>query len=289
MDVVRGLSVRRARWILLTAMTLPFVAARGSDNGNAMAQPELTPRTAAQFDLTGYWVSVINKDWVYRMITQDKGDRGTVPLNANGLKAANDWDPTKGAADGEQCKAYGAGGVMRLPSRLHISWKDDSTLKIDLDAGMQTRLLHFADFLPPSGFGASEAPISLLRFQAPPGAATRQGYSIAAWQKVVQIRGLQIVISTSTPPPTPAQGGSLMVMTVQMKPGYLQRNGIPYSSDAVLTEYFNRIHLPNGEDYLILTSIVDDPVYLNEPYVTGTEFKRERDGAKWTPSPCGAD
>lgn len=277
-----------ARWILSSATLLLSVVAHGAETGNPGTQSALTPRTAAQFDLTGYWVSVVTKDWVYRMVTPAKGDPGAVPLNTNGKQAANEWDRAKDTSAGEPCKAYGAAGVMRLPGRLHIDWQDDSTLRIDSDAGMQTRLIHFADFLPPSGFGTSEPPISLLRFQAP-GAATRQGYSIAAWQKVVQIRGLQIVIMPATPPPTPAQAGSLMVMTTRMQAGYLQKNGIPYSSEAVLTEYFNRIHLPDGKDYLILTSIVDDPVYLNEPYVTSAEFEHEKDGSKWMPSPCNVD
>ena len=265
------------------------VAAHGAEAGNTGTPSAPTPRTAAQIDLTGYWVSVITKDWVYRMVTPEKGDRGAVPLNANGLKTAKEWDRAKDILEGAQCKPYGAAGVMHLPSRLHIYWEDDSTLRIDLDAGMQTRLVHFADFLPPSGFGTSETPISLLRFQARSATATPQGYSTAAWQKVTQIRGLQIVIAPFTPPPTPGQGGSLMVITTRMEAGYLQKNGIPYSSEAVLTEYFNRIQLPNGDDYLILTSIVDDPVYLNEPYVTSAEFKHEKDGSKWTPSSCSID
>lgn len=276
------------RWTLWGA-TLLSVAAHGAETPNPGTRPALTPRTAAQFDLTGYWVSVITKDWAYRMMTPEKGDPGSVPLNAEGMKTAKAWDRAQDAAQGEQCKAYGAAGVMHLPGRLHIDWQDDSTLRIDSDAGMQTRLVHFAEFLPPGGFGTSETPISLLRFQAAPGVATRQGYSIAAWQKVAQIKGLQIVIMESTPPPTPAQGGSLMVMTTGMLAGYLQKNGIPYSRDAVLTEYFNRIHLPDGEDYLILTSIVADPVYLNEPYVTSLEFKHEKDGSKWMPGPCNDD
>ena len=273
----------------MLSATLLSVVAHGAQTANPGPQPALTPRTAAQFDLTGYWVSVITKDWAYRMVTPGKGDLGSVPLNSNGTKTAKEWDPAKDTAVGEQCKAYGAAGLMHLPGRLHIDWQDDSTLRIESDAGKQTRLIHFADFLPPGGFGTSETPIALLRFQAPAGTATRQGYSIAAWQKIVQIKGLQIVIMYSTPPPTPAQGGSLMVMTTRMQAGYLQKNGIPYSSDAVLTEYFNRVRLPDGEDYLILTSIVDDPTYLNEPYVTSAEFKHEKDGSKWMPSPCNVD
>lgn len=248
----------------------------------------LTPRSAAQIDLTGAWVSVVTQDWVYRMVTPPKGDVGSVPLNADGKKLAEAWDPAGDNTPDKRCNAYGAIGLTRQPGRLHIDWKDDSTLQIKFDAGAQTRLLHFADFLPPSGFGTTETPLSLLKAQAPPGPPTRQGYSVAAWQKIAQVRGLTIVGLTSTPAPTPNQGGSLMVITTHMTPGYLQKNGVPYSADATLTEYFDRIHLPTGDDYLIETSVLEDPTYLTEPYVTSTQFRRELDDGHWAPSKCDA-
>jgi hypothetical protein len=71
-----------------------------------------------------------------------------------------------------------------------------------------------------------------------------------------------------------------------MKPGYLRRNGVPYSGDAVLTEFFDRTSEPNGDSWLILTSVVDDPAYLNLPFVLTTQFKREPDGSKFSPRPC---
>ena len=270
---------RGSRWIVLSAaipLMLTANAQEKATEGNRLAH---TPRTVARIDLTGFWVSVVTQDWAYRMVTPAKGDRGSVPLNSEGSKMADAWDPAKDILENERCNAYGAPGVMRRPGRLHIYWENDSTLRVDLDAGIQTRRFHFADFLPPTGFETSEVPISLLRFQAPSGAATRQGYSIAAWQKVAQTRSLQ-------PAQIPDKGGALVVMTTRMAPGYLQKNGIPYSADAFLVEYFDRIRLPDGADYLILTSVIDDSTYLSEPFVTVTEFKHEGDDSRWTPMPC---
>src|SRR5947209_5605188 len=84
-----------------------------------------TPRSSAPVDLTGYWVSVVTEDWLYRMVTPAKGDYSSVPLNAEGRKTADAWDPSKDEAAGNQCKAYGAPALLRIPGRLHITWQDD--------------------------------------------------------------------------------------------------------------------------------------------------------------------
>ncbi|PYR00040.1 MAG: hypothetical protein DMF96_04740 [Acidobacteria bacterium] len=208
------------------------------------AGPPAAAQAAAAIDLTGYWVSVVTEDWRYRMVIPAKGDHPSVPLNAGGVRVAATWDPDKDTAAGEQCKAYGAAGVMRMPGRLHIAWNDPNTLRIDTEAGMQTRLLHF---------GGSVS-----------GEPTWQGYSAA-----------------------PALGGGdLKVVTTRMRPGYLQPNGVPYSQDTVLTEYFNRSIEPNGDSWLILTSIVQDPQNLNGRFFRSTHFKKLPDGAAWKPTPC---
>lgn len=263
----------------LSLVTLFVVAAITQLQAIGTEVSAITPRSIAPIDITGVWVSIVTEDWKYRMITAAKGDVGGVPLNSNGLKVANEWDPEKDVSEGDRCKAYGAAGIMRRPGRLHIYWEDVNTLKIDLDAGIQTRIFHFAQFLPPAGFDALDAPISFLRSQPPSGPPTRQGYSLAAWVKIAQT-------NSQEPPQAPSKGGGLMVMTSHMEPGYLQKNGIPYSSDSVMTEYFDRIHLPSGEDYLIVTSIVEDPVYLTEPFITSTQFKSEKDDHRWAPTLC---
>src|SRR3974390_2584828 len=55
-------------------------------------------RAQAPIDLTGYWVSVVTQDWRYRMVTPPKGAFGGVPLNAEGRRVANEWDPAKDEA-----------------------------------------------------------------------------------------------------------------------------------------------------------------------------------------------
>ena len=109
-------------------------------------------------------MSVVTEDWRYRMVTAPKGDHPGLPLSAEGNRVANAWDPAKDEAAGEQCKAYGAAGVMRAPGRLHITWESDDTLKIETEAGTQTRLF---------AFGAAPAAA---------GAATWQGTSVASWE-----------------------------------------------------------------------------------------------------------
>ncbi len=81
----------------------------------------------------------------YRRLALSHGDAGqgrfpSIPLNAEGRKVANAWDPAKDEAAGEQCKSYGAGNIMRTPGRIHITWQDDNTLKVEMDNGEQTRL-----------------------------------------------------------------------------------------------------------------------------------------------------
>jgi hypothetical protein len=234
-----------------------FLSAQRGGRGGQAGGPA-NPRAAAPVDLTGYWVSVVTEDWRYRMMTPKKGDFPSIPLNADGRQVANAWDPAKDEAAGEQCKTYGAPGVMRVPGRLHITWQDDTTLKVDMEAGTQTRV---------------------LRFGAPQSSATPgwQGDSTAEWELAGGRRG------RGTP------GGNLKVVTRNMRPGYLQKNGVPYGARAVLTEYFARTLEPNGDSWLIVTAIVEDPQYLTGRFVRSTHFKRLPDtNTAWEPEACSA-
>ena len=116
----------------------------------AQGRAPTTPRTAAAFDMTGYWVSEVTEKWRFRMLVPDKGDYTQVPLNPEGRKIANAWDPAKDEAAGEACRAYGA-AALQVPGRLHITWQDDNTLRLDTDSGTQTRLLRFGSTTPPNG------------------------------------------------------------------------------------------------------------------------------------------
>ncbi len=73
-----------------------------------------------------------------------------------------------------------------------------------------------------------------------------------------------------------------------MRPGYLRKNGIPYSADAVTTEYWDLHKEPNGDQWLVVTTLVNDPKYLQQQYITSPNFKKEPDGSKWDPTPCSA-
>jgi hypothetical protein len=214
-------------------------------------------RQAAPVDLTGYWVSVIFEDWRFRMVTPPKGDYGAVPLNPEGRRVADTWDAAKDAAAGDSCRVYGAGGIMRVPGRVHITWQDDNTLKLETDAGRQVRTFHFG--------GAA----------APAGEPSLQGYSVANWEMVGGEEG--------------KRWGTLRVVTRGLKPGYLRRNGVPYSENAVITEYYDLLPaVPGREPWFTVTTIVNDPKYLTQEFITSSDFKKERDGSRWNPAPCDA-
>jgi hypothetical protein len=229
--------------------------------------PPRSVRQAAPIDLTGNWVSVVTEDWRWRMVTPLKGDAASVPINAEARKIVDAWDPVKDEAAGLQCKAYGAPAIMRVPGRLRISWQDDATLKIETDAGTQTRLLHF-DAQPPKD-----------------GQPSWQGFSAAKWEAgQANPGGLGFGLS----PRVGTRSRSLEVVTTQLRSGYLRKNGVPYSDRTTVTEYFDRFTEPNGEEWFTVMTIVNDPVYLYIPFVTTTDFKKESDAARWAPSACSA-
>ena len=234
-------------------------AAPQAGAGRGAPAPQ-TPRDAAPIDLTGYWVSVVNEDWRWRMVTPPKGDYASVPLNAEARKVADAWDPSRDGA----CEAYGAAGLMRIPTRLNISWEDAATLKIETDAGRQTRRLLFDPARKPSG------PPSL------------QGHSVAEWERPGG--GGRGGGGAGRGGATP--GGTARVVTTNLRGGWLRKNGVPYSEATTLTEYFDRFAAPNGDEWLVVTTIVADAKYLTQDFITSTHFKKEPDGSKFAPAPC---
>jgi hypothetical protein len=263
-------------------------------------------------DFTGTWVSVVTEEWRFRMLTPRKGtDFDGIPMTAAARAAAMAWDPAADEAAGLQCKGYGAPALMRLPGRARMSWEDDATLKLEYDTGEQTRLLQFGG-RPPAG--------------AQPAQFSWQGYSVAEWELMgpVVARGGFGALGGARgggPPPggaappaaappaaagPPAPGGpgggpgrgfgfgppplsrSLKVVTTQLRPGYLRKNGVPYSAGAVLTEYFDLRTESNGDTWFTVVSIIEDPENINTAYITSSDFKKEADGSKWAPTPCSA-
>ena len=223
---------------------LPFTFAHAAQGRGASATK--SPKDAAPIDLTGYWVSIVSEDWRFRMVTAPKGDYPDVPLNAEGKKIADSWDPAKDEASADHCQAYGAPNIMRVPGRLHITWADDTTLKIETDAGRQTRLLTFNAPAPSAG------------------RPQRQGYSAAQWEG----------------------RGALKVATTGLLPGYLQSNGAPYSGKTVMTEHFDLVQESNGDQWLIVDAIVEDPQYLIRSFIRSTHFRKQPDASGWDPTPC---
>jgi len=192
-----------------------------------------------------------------------------------------------------QCKAFGVGGIMRQPGRLRVSWADGATLKLEFDAGTQTRLLHFAAPKPSSE--RTWQGLSMAEWQGP---GVGRGGEIPVGNQNAVGRGGQVVVPggggqglRGGPPPRGQQsilrGGSLKVVTTQFREGYLRKNGVPYSDQAIITEYFHRLPTyPNGDEWLHVTTTVEDPKYLTQPFYTSTQFKREPDNSKWNPTPC---
>lgn len=255
---------RRAAPFCFVAALLSLSAANvfaQAGRGGGPPQAPLTPKAMAPEDLTGYWVPLITEDWRFRMVTPAKGDYASVPLNPAGRTAAMAWDPDKDIAAGEQCKSYGAPALLRVPGRAHITWQDDNTLKLEFDAGKQTRIFHFNAEAP------ANEPASL------------QGYSVASWDGPPPGRGA---------PRGPLRAGSLKVVTTHLKAGYLRKNGVPYSANTVLTEYYSRVKEDDGTSYLIVTTVVEDPMYLAQNFITSTHFRLEPNGSKWDPEACEA-
>src|SRR5437867_4116499 len=214
--------------VILVAALLPL---RGfAQRGRGGQAAPSAARAAAQIDLTGYWVSIVTEDWRWRMVTPAKGDYTSVPLSPEGRRVADTWDLARDKANGEECRAFGAAGLLRLPLRLHITWQDDNTLKLETDSGQQTRLFRF---------GA---------VQAPSGTRQWQGHSVAAWSKQPQSDPFGLRGNKTDP-----KGGNLKVVTTYMRPGYLRKNGVPYSEETVLTEYFNRHSESDGSDWFTVT------------------------------------
>jgi len=253
---------------LVGAVTSIDLAAQGRGRGGG--PPAGPARTTAPVDMVGTWVSVVNEDWMWRMRTPAKGDTTSLPgLTPAARQVMDKWDASM---DG-RCEAYGVGGLMRMPGRLRVSWQDDNTLKMESDGGQQTRLLRFAPAGPP---GAAAA-------VAPAGPKTLQGNSAAEW---VRSGGAFDAFMERGAGAGTARAGALRVRTTGMLPGWLRRNGVPYSENAVIEEYFTRFSHPDAGDWFVVTTTVTDPQYLTQPFITSSNFKREPNDSKFTAAPC---
>ena len=278
--------MRERFWFSLLTLSAASTALAQRGRGGGPAQPPQSPQASAPIDLTGYWVAIVNEDWRWRMVTPPPKDYTSVPLNAEARKIADAWDASR---DGS-CLAYGAAALMRMPTRLRITWESETVLTIETDNGQQTRRLQFD------------------RSVTPPADRSLQGFSLAEWERPGRGGGPGGFggpppggpgvggggAPAGGPPPgagraagpAPGQGaGSLKVVTTQLSGGWLRRNGVPYSENATVTEYYDRF--PVGDQgWLAVTTVVSDPKYLTQDFVTSSHFRREPDGARWDPTPC---
>ncbi len=194
--------------LLVVLLSVSMAAQRGPQSA----------KDGAPVDLTGYWVSIVTEDWRYRMVTPARGRSSKRPAQRSGQRPRQQLGSGEGRSRRGAVQSVRAAGVMRAPGRLHVTWQDDTTLKIETEAGTQTRLLRFGQAGPP-----------------PPDALSVQGDSAAQWEFAGGARGGR---GRAQGPSTGSGQGNLKVVTTRMRPGYLQKNGVPYSGNAVLTEYF---------------------------------------------------
>jgi|SRR5689334_5307444 len=250
------------RFLIVSAAVLFLWAGKaggGQRGGGARGQAPPTPKADSAIDITGTWTAVITEDWPLRMVTPKKGDYTRVPMTPAAKQSADAWDPAKDEAAGEQCRGYGAPGVMRLPGRLRIGWQDDQTLKMELEAGTQTRVFRFGAAGPKGAALAGTEP-------------TWQGESRAEWQYTVN----------------PPRTGELKIVTNRLRPGYLRKNGVPYGPNTMMTEYYHRMTAPNGDVWLTVVAEIVDPDNLREPFVQSTHFKKLPANSPFKPEACEA-
>ncbi len=245
--------------ILFLALTSSMASAQRT--GPAEATPG---REGAPIDLTGTWVSIVSEDWRWRMTTPLIGDFANIPENEAAREIGMSWRPENDA--GNECLAYGAPGIMHRPGRIKISWEDDLTLKMEFDAGMQTRMFYFDETMAP-------------------GAPSRQGHTLAKWEDSPAPSYFNPLRIGQTPR-VGTTTRSLEALTTNLIPGYLRKNGIPHSAQTKVTEYFDVFETPAGTTWFVDTIIVEDPVYLIEPWVTTMHFMKEPDDSKWSPKEC---
>jgi len=275
---------------LALAAVLGLSPAVEAQVNQAGPQPPIVPqvgRPGAPIDFTGTWASVVTEDWQWRFVTPIVGDYTGVPMNSVADKLARAWSPEADARAGQQCKGFGAAAINRLPTRLQISWVDDTTMKLEWDLGTQSRLVHFDR-------------------SAPAGAASLQGHAIGEWIDVPAPGGrggrggggAAAPAGRAGAPPAAAAGraggaaapaaraGGLKITTTNLTPQYLRQNGVPVSEKAVITEYFDIVPGPDGNQWLVVKTSVDDPTYLNGWYIVSSQFKKEANASKWNPTPC---
>jgi len=193
------------------------------------AQP-IWPPDSGQFDLSGEWAPNLLEDWFERLPGPALGDYTGIPLNEAGRQKADTWDAATLSQPERQTQPHPAVYSFRGPNP-HLRWEQIRHSETGELIGYRT-----------SGtYGRADRTIWLDGRPHPSDYAlhTWSGFSTGRW-----------VDST------------LIVTTTHMKAGTLRRNGVPSSAYAVMTEYWFR-----QGTLLTMVSYVQDPIYLEEPFI----------------------
>ncbi len=261
---------------ILSALTFPMVGAlvlvaavMASDAWAQRGPVGGTAQSMEPFDVTGYWVTAITEDWRVRMITPQRGDFLGLPLNDAGIELANAWDPEADMANGNECRAFGAAAIMRSPTRIHVTWEDENTLRFEFDHGDQTRMVYFDPSMSP-------------------GEPSYQGHAISEWidTRVPARGGIGRGGDPDVEPGGGVRPGGLEIVMTNLLHQYHRQNGTPVSENAMVTDQIDLVPGPGGEDWLIVKTIIEDPQYMFSPMVTSSQFRREPDDSNWNPQPC---
>jgi glyoxylase-like metal-dependent hydrolase (beta-lactamase superfamily II) len=188
----------------------------------------------AQVDFSGEWAPRFWEDHLERVPGPELGDFLGIPISDAARLRAEAWDASIQTLPEWQCRPHSADYIWRGPSHLRISKEvDPVSREVTAFHAEWLRSVDRAVYLD----GRPHPPADALH--------TWAGFSTARWL-----------------------GDILEVTVTHLKEGYLRRNGLPRSDKATLKEYWIR----NG-NYLTVTAIVHDPVYLTEPFIRTTDYE----------------
>lgn len=198
----------------------------------------LVSTAQAEVNLSGVWSGTYAEDWPDRFPGPELGDYGGLPLNDANRMRAKSWSASLLALPEYQCRVHPADYANSFADIRIREERDRWSEEL-----IAIHLQHFA--------WQTRRTIWMDGREHPPEYAqhTSMGFSTGEWE-----------------------GHKLKVTTTHLKEGWLRRNGVARSDLATVTEYFIR----HG-DVLSWTVIVDDPVYLEEPFIRNRDYEYSED------------
>jgi len=202
----------------------------------------------AQLDFTGEWAPRFYEDQPERVAGPELGDYLGLPITDAARMRADTWNAAIQTLPEWQCRPHSADYIWRGPSNLHI-WKevDPVTREITAFHAEWLRSIDNIYYLDGRPHPSANA------------AHTWGGFATAKWE-----------------------GNMLTVTVTHLKEGYVRRNGVPRSDLATVTEHWIR----HGK-WLTVVTIVNDPVYLTEPFIRSTDYELDEHQLV-PPYPCDA-